>query len=305
MKKLRIIPLLIIVLFSLALLAGCKKAPESAQNHSIVVTDMKGREIALDAPAEKIVTLTAADCEIVYALGAGDKVVGRGEYCDYPEEVFSVPAVQSGGDTNIEQIISLSPQVVIMSTMAQTDEQIEALEKAGIKVVVTEAPDIESTYGAIKLIGTVVGKDEEAANLISSMKKAFSDFSSKATDKGTKTVYYEISPLEYGLWTAGQGTFMNELGSLIGLVNIFADVEGWAEISQEQVIQRNPDYIITSVMSFGDGPTPIEEIINRPGWQDITAVKNESILNVDSYEMIRPGPRLVNAIEELYSFIYE
>lgn len=304
MKRTGIIPLLIAFLL-LASLAGCKKDAGQAGEQNIVLTDMMGREITLEAPAEKIVALTAADCEIIYALGAGDKLVGRGEFCDYPQEVFSVPAVQSGNETNIEQIISLGPQVVVMSTMAQSEEQIAALEKAGIKVAVSEATDIEGTYTAIEMIGKVVGRDEEATNIIDSMKSAFSDISSKVTDSGTKTVYFEISPLEYGLWTAGKGTFMDELAGLIGLENAFSDVEGWAEISQEQVIDRNPDYIVTSTMSFDDGPTPIEEIMNRPGWQDISAIKNEAVFNVDSYEMIRPGPRLVNAIEDLYSFIYE
>lgn len=302
MKK-AIISALLLALVLSASFTGCKGTGKP-EGKNIVLTDMTGREVTLDAAAEKIVVLTAADCEILYALGAGDKLVGRGEYCDYPQEVFSVPAVQSGGDTNIEQIISLGPQVVVMSTMAQTNEHTDALDKAGIKVIVTEAPDIESTYAAIELLGKVVGKDEEAAKLIDSMKKTFADISSKVTEKGKKTVYFEISPLEYGLWTGGKGTFMDELGSLIGLVNIFSDIEGWAQISQEQVIERNPDYIVTSTMSFDNGPTPIEEIMNRPGWQDITAIKNGAVLNVDSNEIIRPGPRLVNAIEDLYSFIY-
>ena len=88
---------------------------------------MTGRKITLDKPAEKIVVLSAADCEILYAIGAGDKLVGRGEYCDYPEEVNSIPSVESGMETNIEQIIALNPQVVIMSKMAQSKEHAETL----------------------------------------------------------------------------------------------------------------------------------------------------------------------------------
>ena len=101
-----------------------------AEDTSVTVTDMTGREITLDAPAERVVALTASDCEILYALGAGDLLVGRGEYCDYPAEVLDVPSVQSGYDTNIEQIIALEPQVLLMSTMAQTEEQVQQLEAA-------------------------------------------------------------------------------------------------------------------------------------------------------------------------------
>ena len=99
---------------------------------SVTVTDMTGREVTLPERADRIVALTASDCEILYAVGAGDTLVGRGEYCDYPEEVLDVPSVQSGYDTNIEQIIALEPQVLLMSTMAQTQEQVDALEEAGI-----------------------------------------------------------------------------------------------------------------------------------------------------------------------------
>ncbi len=271
----------------------------------VTVKDMKDREITLDAPATRIVALTAADCEILYALGAGDTLVGRGEYCEYPEQVKEVPSVQSGLTTNIEQIVALKPQVVLMGTMAQTKEQVSALEAAGIKVVASEAANIAGVYTAIELIGAVTGKTAEANALVESMKASFEEISKKAAGDGTKTVYYEVSPLQYGLWTAGSGTFMDELATMVGLKNAFADVQGWGEISQEQVIERDPDYIVTISMYFGEGPTPVEEIKSREGWQDLKAVKNDAILNADSNEISLPGPRLVDAAQMLFQFVYE
>lgn len=284
--------------------AAATTAAEAASS-VITVTDMAGREITLDAPASKIVALTASDCEILYAVGAGDALVGRGEYCDYPAEVSSVPSVQSGSETNIEQIIALEPQVVIMSTMAQAEEQIASLEAAGISVVVNDAKDIEGIYTSIELIGTITGKNDEAAGAVDQMKTAFDEISAKVTGTGEKTVYFEVSPLEYGLWTAGSGTFMDELATMLGLTNAFADVEGWGEISQEQVIERNPDYIVTIAMYFGEGVKPVDEIMGRDGWQDIKAVKNGAILNADSNEISRPGPRLADAARTLFTFVYE
>ena len=272
---------------------------------AITVTDMTGKEVVLDAPAQKVVALTASDCEILYAIGAGDTLVGRGEFCDYPAEVLDIPAVQSGADTNIEQIMALEPQVVIMSTMAQTEEQIASLEAAGIKTVVSDAHDIEGVYTAIELIGAVTGKNDEAAAVIEGMKTAFADIASKVTGTGEETVYFEVSPLEYGLWTAGPGTFLDELATMVGLTNAFADVEGWGEISQEQVIDRDPDYIVTITMYFGEGPTPEEEIAGRDGWKDMKAIQNGTILNADTNEISRPGPRLADAIQQLYEFVYE
>ncbi len=270
----------------------------------VTITDMTGREISLDEPATRIVALSAADCEVLYAIGGGDALVGRGEYCDYPAEVLDVPSVQSGYDTNIEQIIELKPQVLLMSTMAQTEEQVAALEAAGIRVVVSDAQDIEGVYTSIEMIGRLMGKEENAQTVIEGMKATFADLEEKADGDGTKTVYFEVSPLEYGLWAAGSGTFMNEIAQMLGLKNAFEDVEGWAAISEEQVLERNPDYIVTISMYYGEGPTPVEEIMGRAGWENITAVKNNAILNLANNELSRPAPRLADGAQMLYDFIY-
>lgn len=270
----------------------------------ITVTDMTGRVITLDEPATRIVALTASDCEILYAIGAGDTLVGRGEYCDYPAEVLDVPAIASGDDTNLEEIIALQPQVLLMSAMAQTDEQVAALEEAGIKVVVSDADDIAGTYESIRLIGAISGKAETAEALVESMESTFNAIRQHPTDDVMQTVFFEVSPLEYGLWAAGSGTFMNEIAEMMGLTNIFADVEGWGAVSEEQVLERDPDYIVTITMYFGEGPTPEEEILARPGWENVTAVKNEAILNLRNNELSRPAPRLAEGAQMLYDFVY-
>ena len=278
--------------------------PEGSGEAAITVTDMTGREITLDEPATRVVALSAADCEFLYAVGAGDTLVGRGEYCDYPAEVLEVPSVQSGYDTNIEQIIALEPQVLLMSTMAQTEEQIAQLEEAGIKVVVSDAQDIEGVYTAIEMIGKLMGKEKEAEQVITSMRVKFMDLAGSTAGQG-KTIYFEVSPLEYGLWTAGSGTFMNEIAEMLGMKNIFDDVQGWAEVSEEQVIERNPDYIVTITMYFGEGPTPEEEIMGRTGWENVTAVKNGAILNLVNNELSRPTPRLTDGAILLNNFVVE
>ena len=286
----------------LALVMALSLTAAFAESTAVTVTDMAGREITLDAPATKVVALTASDCEILAALGAEDTLVGRGEYCDYPESVLEVPAVQSGADTNLEQIIALEPQVVIMAKKAQTEEQVSALEEAGIRVVVSDAQDIEGVYTAIRLIGALVGRNDEAEAMVADMQSAFADIAAKSENTG-KTVYFEVSPLQWGLWTAGKGTFMDELATMCGLTNAFADVEGWAEISEEQVLERDPDYIVTISMYYGEGPTPVEEIKSRAGWDALKAVQNDAIFNADSNEVSRPGPRLKDAAEALYTFV--
>lgn len=272
-----------------------------ASAEEISITDMMGREVKLSTPAQRIVALTAADCEILYAIGAGEYLVGRGEYCDYPDAVLDVPSVQSGYETNVEQIIALHPDVLLMSAMDQTADQVAQLENAGIRVVVSDADDIAGTYQAISMIGALMGREAEADAVIASMQETFDQV--KRENSG-KTIYFEVSPLQYGLWTAGAGTFMNEIAEMIGLTNCFADVNGWAEISEEQVLSRNPDYIVTISMYYGEGPTPTEEIMARAGWENVTAVKNGAILNLANNELSRPANRLADGAQMLYDFVY-
>lgn len=271
----------------------------------ITVTDMMGREVTLSEPATRVIALSAADCEVLYAVGAGDLLVGRGEYCDYPAEVLAAPAVQSGMETNIEQIIALAPQVLIMSAMSQTEDQVKQLEAAGIKVVVSDAKDIAGVYAAISLIGAITGHDTEAAAVVANMQGTLDALAARADELEGKSVYFEVSPLQYGLWTAGKGTFMDEIASMLGLKNIFADASGWVEISEEQVIEANPDIIVTIAMYFGEGQTPTEEILSRAGWQEITAVKNGDILNLQNNELSRPGPRIADGAQALFDFVKE
>ena len=97
---------------------------------------------------------------------------------------------------------------------------------------------------------------------------------------------------------------MNEIAEMIGLTNCFSDVNGWAEISEEQVLSRNPDYIVTISMYYGEGPTPTEEIMARTGWENVTAVKNGAILNLANNELSRPANRLADGAQMLYDFVY-
>ena len=266
-------------------------------------TDMAGREVTLQEPARRVVVLTASDVEILYALGAGDTLAGRGEYANYPLAALDVPAVQSGMETNIEQIIALAPQVLLMSAMAQTEDQVKQLEAAGIQCVVSDAKDISGVYQAITLIGAVTGRDEDAFAVVSNMEATLSELSVHASELQGKSVYFEVSPLQYGLWTAGKGTFMDEIATMLGLTNVFADTTGWAEISEEQVLKANPDVIVTIAMYFGEGQTPTEEILSRAGWQDVTAVKNGAILSLPNNELSRPGPRIADGAQALFDFV--
>jgi iron complex transport system substrate-binding protein len=136
------------------------------------------------------------------------------------------------------------------------------------------------------------------------MKSTFDTIKAEGIAGEDKTVYFEVSPLEYGLWTAGADTFMDEVAEMVGLKNAFSDISGWAEISQEQVIDRDPDYIVAVPMSYDESATLKDQILSRKGWQDMKAVKNGTVYIANSDEITRPGPRLAKAALELHDFLY-
>lgn len=292
-KKLVSLFLAVLTLLSMAAVA-------MAEDASIAVTDMHGRDIVLTEPVTRIVALTPADCEILCAIGCEDALVGRGKYCDYPESILELPALATGDNLNVEEILALEPQVVLMSDMNQTDEQVKLLEENGVQVVISETTDIEGVYTAIRMIGALMGRDAEAEAVIADMQATF-EYIASVSEPSDKTIYFEVMPLEWGLWSAGANTFMHELAGICGMQNAFADIDGWQEVSEEQVIERDPDYI---VLVTGMGETAVDEVLGREGWSDMKAIQNEAVYNADSYAMTRPGPRLKEAAIALYEFLY-
>ncbi|MBQ3080774.1 MAG: ABC transporter substrate-binding protein [Clostridia bacterium] len=271
-----------------------------AEDTSVTITDMHGRVVTLTEPAKRIVALTPADCEILCAIGCEEMLVGRGEYCDYPETILSLPELATGENLNIEEILALDAQVLLMSDMDQTNEQVKLLEENGVRVVVSKTTDIEGVYTAIRMIGRLMGKNQEAESVISDMQRTF-DYLSSASAESDKTVYFEVMPLEWGLWSAGTNTFMHEIAEICGIKNAFGDIEGWQAISEEQVISRDPDYI---VLVTGMGETAVDEVLGRAGWGDMKAIQNKTVYNADSYAMTRPSPRLKDAAIDLFEFLY-
>ena len=183
-KKLVSLFLAVLMVFSIA--------ASLAEGSAVTVTDMHDREITLTEPATRIVVMQPSDCEILCAIGCEDTIVGRGQYVDYPASVLEVPVVQSGAETNVEEILALNPQVVLMNDMAQSEEQVRQLEENGVKVVVSSATDINGVYYAIRMIGKLMGKEENAEAVIADMQATFDEIKANSKNEG-KTVYFEVS----------------------------------------------------------------------------------------------------------------
>lgn len=211
-----------------------------------------------------------------------------------------IPLISTYDEVNAEEIIALDPDAILLS-VGLDEDYIRQLEEAGIKVVQFDAKNIEDVYESINLVGQIVDREDAAQELIEEMQTTFAEIEEKTQDAEVQSVYYEISPLEYGLWAAGEGTFMNEIGSLMNLENTFADIDQFAEISEEQVLERSPEWIITTLEEEG----AVEEIMNRRGWDQIPAIQKGQVITVGDSEFTRPGPRLMDGAQRLYDYIYE
>jgi iron complex transport system substrate-binding protein len=269
----------------------------------LIITDTENKEVIFTKYPEKVISLIPAATETIYDLKSQDKLIAVDSYSNYPTEAQQLTKLDTNTGLNIESIVSLNPDVVFMSKMGQTIEQYNNLTNAGIKVVMVDARSIEETYEEINLIGKVLGKEKDAKTIVNEMKSDFEDLKNSVKNKQTKTVYYEISPLEYGLWTSGNNTFENEIMQMLNINNVFSDVESWGQISEEQVLVKNPEYIITTTPSFGDSNS-VEEIMNRTNWNNVAAIKLNHVYNIDPDTMSRPTKRLVEGAKELKKLIY-
>lgn len=300
MKK-RFIVLVIVAAILLA--AGCSRPQQP--DTPVEIPDSRGVDVTIDKEPERIVSLAPANTEILYALDAGDKIIAVSEYCNYPEDTAGKTKLPTGEKLDMENLISLKPDLVIASYMSVMEDQFRQLEDAGVKVFVTRANNLSETYESIEEIGKIIGREKEAETLVKNMKDGFDNIIEEVEGKVSPTVYVEVSPLEWGLWTCGNNTFIQELLDIVGAKNVFGDVEGWAEVSEEQVISRNPDFILTTASPLTGIDDPIGEISSRANWSGLDAVKNQRIMMLESDMITRPGPRLLDAAKELVKILYQ
>jgi iron complex transport system substrate-binding protein len=298
---------LFLVLALVLSLAACGAAPNetSTPKANISITDSRGKTVSFETQPQKIISLAPANTEILYALGAGDRVIAVSEYCNYPEDTQGKQKLPTGENLNMESVLALKPDAVFMGKMSVMNEQIQQMEDAGIKVVVTEANSIDETYKSIRLMGKAVGKEKEAEQIVENMEKGFASIREQVKGKTAKTVYVEVSPLQFGLWSCGKNTFIQELIEIVGAKNIFEDVEGWSAVSEEQVLARNPEIIFTTASPITGIEDPVGEIVSRSQWNTLEAVKNNKVIMLDADMISRPGPRLLDAAQEMVKAIYQ
>lgn len=296
----RIFSVVMAIFLFASIFAGCQKTQNvssSQQKYPMTLSDFSGASVTITKKPERIISVVPSTTEILYALGLGDKLVGVSDFDDYPEDVKSKPKVGGFSNPNLEKIISLKPDVIFVGTPFGK-ENAEKLKSMGITVILAEAKSFDQIYDSIDLIGKVTGTEEKARELIESMKAKIEEIRNKVKDKEKPRVYFVVS-LGKSNWTAGKGTFIDEVINLAGGENVAADVDGWAEYSIEKIVEKNPQIIITT-----NHGASIEDIKKAEGYKKTDAVKNNRVFMVDENTVVRPSNRIVLGIEEVAKVLH-
>lgn len=253
--------------------------------------------------APRYISLAPSTTEILFALGLNDKIVGVSSYCNYPPETKTKTRVGDFSHPNVEKIIFLKPDYIFCTGLEQAPV-IERLKRLKFNVYVSDPTNIKELFISIKEIGNITKKTKEAEELIKNMENDIEAVSSKvrriAPGKRVK-VFIEI--WHEPLMTAGKNSFIDELITLSGGINVAHDIQRpYSIFSAERIVMLNPGCII---MAYMDRESPLKLVEGRFGWDKIDAVKNKRIFNdIDPDTLLRPGPRLTEGLKELFKRLY-
>lgn len=295
---------LLLVIFVLSM-AGCGEIKNSQNNSSVNlnstessetvyplnIKDSFGNMVTIEKEPEKIISAAPNITELIFDLGSQDKLIGRTDYCDYPEETKNIESIGTIMSPDIEKIISLEPDILIASTHFN-QENAQKLEEAGIKVVsLYEKDDVDGVYTMIETMGMILNKNKESENCISEMKKTINDVQNAVKDLEYPTVYYVVGYGEGGDFSAPENSFIGGLINLAGGKDIVPSSDSWS-FSLESLIEADP-YIIV----IGKGQK--EDFMSKEGYNELTAVKEGRVYEIDNNLIDRQGYRNKDGVLEL------
>jgi iron complex transport system substrate-binding protein len=275
-------------IIAVALLACRQPAPES---HTQLVIDDAGDSVAVRVPATRVVSLIPASTELLFAIGAGETVVGRTQWCDYPPAAAAVPNLGAGINPNVEAVLATRPDLVILYNSAQHAEIASRLRSLGVPAIRINTDALTDVPRIGALLGRLTGHERSADSLSAVFDTALA---SATTDSPTaRRLKVLLLVWEQPPMTIGRGSFLSELVERAGGENLFADVvTSSGPVSIEAVSVRDPDLILTTAA----GPA---SFASRPEWQVVRAVRERRFLNVSGSQYDRPGPRSPSAIRAL------
>ncbi|HHE31349.1 MAG TPA: cobalamin-binding protein [Chlorobaculum parvum] len=291
--KSKLTPLFILLALCLQTLAGCSKPQAADKAEPATITGAK-------AP-QRIVSLAPSLTEMLFAIGAGDQLVGRTSACDWPAEAKKVPVAGSFGCPSLEVLASMNPDLVLDVDLAD-DQLAKKMAEMHIRREHIRCQDPEEIPGALRKIGKLTGHARQADSLATVIENGLAKYRKEADAKQHKTrIYLEI--WNDPLWTGGRDSFVSRLIGYAGGHNIGDKVEKeYFQVSPEWVIRQNPDVI--ACMYMAKEVPAAEKVKGRPGWQGISAVRNDRVYDkFDNRLYLRPGPRILEGIAGMKKLI--
>lgn len=260
------------------------------------LTDDEGTSVELAQEPQRIVSLTPAATEILFALGAGPRVVATTDFDDFPPEAVELPDVANYTSVDVEKIVGLEADLVIAGgNFFNPPEAIERLRSLAVPVVVVYAPNLDAVLEDIELIGTAVGLSSAAIEMTDAMRSGFDDVAKATAGLPSPRTFYELDATT-AIYTAADGSFIEQMIELAGGDPITTGSTTDFAISLEKLIEADPELILLGDAAYG---VTADQVAARPGWKVMTAVRTDAIRPVNDLIVTRPGPRLVEGLREL------
>ncbi|MEP6707191.1 MAG: cobalamin-binding protein [Pyrinomonadaceae bacterium] len=290
--------LLLVVLLTILACCGRGSLPKTERttetSETRQVFDEAGRKVTLPLRIERIVSLAPNLTEIVYAVGAGDQLVGDTEYCDYPAQAKSVPKIGDTMHPSVERIIALKPQVVLVSTASQLEAFTKQLDQQRIAVYVTNPRSLDEIFHSITVLGGMFGHPEQAALLATDLRKRAEGVQARIGEIKPVSVFYQVSGEP--LYTIGRDAYLTDLVRRAGGASVTADVPGaFPRYSDEAALAARPEAII---LPTGGAMGTANSNVAAP-LRNSPAVRNNRAYKINDDHLSRPGPRLVDGLEEM------
>jgi iron complex transport system substrate-binding protein len=272
------------------------KSPE----YPVTVTDGVGRKVTLEERPERISSMAPSITETLFAVGAGDRVVGVTTADNYPPEVKEIEKIGDYKEPNIEKLLAVKTDLLLISFDSATRETAEDLEeKSKADVIVVNPDTVDEAIDSIGLVAEAVGNQKEGRQVQQQMRDDLAEIEEKVSGEPKPTVFYEL----YGdpLQTVGPGSFIHDAINLAGGTNIAAGTkEAYPTYSEETLFQKNPDYYLVSRYSNAD----VGAVSKRPGYDSLKAVKRGNVVEINDDLLNRPGPRIVEGVRQIAETIH-
>ncbi|TVM16876.1 ABC transporter substrate-binding protein [Oceanidesulfovibrio indonesiensis] len=266
------------------------------------IVDDAGREVTLDQPADRVIGLYGAFNEIIAGMGLMDLLVARTRADHEPPEIAALPSIGTHMRPNVELIVSLRPDVVFQMAgrRAGAEEAVAALSARGITVAIFDIHDFEGLFSAIERIGVLLGAEQAAAGLVESMRERLDNVAQAiAGHTNHPSVFYEV---RYpNLLAVGSGSMVHDVIRAAGGLNCVDSGRKLVRLSEEELLRLDPNVYLVQQGPMNPNPLPPGE---RPHFRTLAAIKSGRVHMVDEKMFSRPGPRSVDAVEELAAILY-